>query len=73
MIEPDLDAVQAIEQASFQLPWNRDHFLHEIAAPHSCPFVAVIQNLLKKVIYCKEMSADRAVDAYVSIAPVYRQ
>ena len=40
MIEPDLDAVMSIEQASFPSPWKRAHFLHEIAAPHSYPFVA---------------------------------
>jgi len=40
MIEPDLDDVLAIEQTSFPSPWKRDHFLHEIAAPHSYPFVA---------------------------------
>jgi len=40
MIESDLPLVLAIEQASFPAPWNRDHFLHEIAAPHSYPFVA---------------------------------
>jgi ribosomal-protein-alanine N-acetyltransferase len=44
MIEPDLDAVLSIEQASFPLPWKRDHFLHEIAAPHSYPFVADYNN-----------------------------
>ncbi|MDA8412213.1 MAG: ribosomal protein S18-alanine N-acetyltransferase [Desulfobacteraceae bacterium] len=41
MIASDLAAVLAIEQASFPAPWNRDHFLHEIAAPHSYPFAAV--------------------------------
>lgn len=40
MTESDLDAVLAIEQASFQKPWTRDHFRHEIVAPHSYPFVA---------------------------------
>ena len=40
MIEFDLDDVLAIEQASFSTPWNRDHFLHEIAASHSYPFVS---------------------------------
>ena len=39
MIESDLSAVLDIEQASFATPWNRDHFLHEIAAPHSYPNV----------------------------------
>ena len=40
MIESDLDAVLVIEQTSFSSPWKRDHFLHEIAVPHSHPFVA---------------------------------
>jgi len=40
MIESDLAAVLVIEQASFSTPWKRDHFLHEIAAPHSYPYVA---------------------------------
>ncbi|HEY4743531.1 MAG TPA: ribosomal protein S18-alanine N-acetyltransferase [Desulfuromonadaceae bacterium] len=40
MTESDLDAVQAIEQASFPVPWQRAHFLHELNAPHSFPFVA---------------------------------
>jgi len=40
MIAPDLDAVLLIEQASYSRPWKREHFLHEITAPHSYPFVA---------------------------------
>ena len=40
MTESDLDEVLAIEQASFGRPWTREHFLHEIGAPHSYPFVA---------------------------------
>ena len=36
----DLDAVLAIEQASYPTPWQREHFQHELAAPHSFPFVA---------------------------------
>lgn len=41
MTESDLDAVSAIEQASFSAPWQREHFLHEINAQYSFPFVAV--------------------------------
>jgi len=41
MTEPDLEAVLVIEQASFPAPWNCEHFLHELEAPHSYPFVAV--------------------------------
>ena len=40
MGEYDLDAVLAIEQASFSTPWRHEHFQHEITAPHSFPFVA---------------------------------
>lgn len=40
MTEADLDAVLLIEQSSFPIPWKREHFLHEISAPHSFPFVA---------------------------------
>jgi len=40
MNESDLDTVLDIEQASFSTPWKREHFLHEIAAPHSWPFIA---------------------------------
>lgn len=42
MTAADLDAVLLIEQSSFPLPWKREHFLHEITAPHSFPFVAEI-------------------------------
>jgi ribosomal-protein-alanine N-acetyltransferase len=40
MTEADLDAVLLLEQSSFPLPWKREHFRHEIHAPHSFPFVA---------------------------------
>lgn len=40
MAATDLDAVLAIERASFPQPWKREHFEHEMAAPHSFPFVA---------------------------------
>ena len=42
MTESDLDAVVAIEKVSFPSPWLREHFLSEISAPHSFPFVAII-------------------------------
>lgn len=40
MNESDLAAVLAIEQESFATPWRKEHFSHEIGAPHSFPFVA---------------------------------
>lgn len=40
MIEPDLDAVVLIEQASFGRPWKREHFEQELSGAYSFPFVA---------------------------------
>lgn len=40
MTEADLEEVMATEAASFSLPWNRDHFLHEMRSPMSFPLVA---------------------------------
>lgn len=40
MIEPDLDAVLAIEQACFPRAWTREHFLAEIDSGRSTPVVA---------------------------------
>ena len=40
MNKTDLNAVLAIEQDSFSTPWRLEHFEHEMAAPHSFPFVA---------------------------------
>lgn len=40
MASADLDAILNIEQASFPLPWKREHFEHEMSAPYSFPFVA---------------------------------
>lgn len=46
MTADDLDAVLAIEQASFPAPWNSDHFLHEITSPLSFPFIAEYSGLI---------------------------
>jgi ribosomal-protein-alanine N-acetyltransferase len=40
MSSADLDAVLVIEQVSFSVPWQREHFEHEMTAAHSFPFVA---------------------------------
>jgi ribosomal-protein-alanine N-acetyltransferase len=50
MAESDLDAVLAIERASFPAPWTREHFRHELRAAHSYPFVAVIDGAVRG--YC---------------------
>ena len=41
MTETDLDAVLAIEAASYSTPWSREHFRNELAARYSWPLVAV--------------------------------
>jgi ribosomal-protein-alanine N-acetyltransferase len=58
MEESDLDAVMAIEQASFPAPWQRVHFQHELSAPHSFPFVA---------------AADGAVAGYVCLMSLFEE
>jgi ribosomal-protein-alanine N-acetyltransferase len=44
MTEDDLDAVLAIEKASYSTPWSCEHFRNEMAARYSWPFVAVEEN-----------------------------
>ncbi len=46
MQEADIDAVLAIEQASFPLPWKHEHFLQEIASPHGFPMVIEVAGCL---------------------------
>jgi [ribosomal protein S18]-alanine N-acetyltransferase len=41
MVEGDLDAVMAIETASYSTPWNGEHFRNELEARYSWPLVAV--------------------------------
>jgi [ribosomal protein S18]-alanine N-acetyltransferase len=71
MIEPDLDAVLAIEQASFPSPWKRDHFLHEIAAPHSYPFVAECNGMLAGYV-CLTSLFEEAQIMDIAVAPAMR-
>jgi ribosomal-protein-alanine N-acetyltransferase len=40
MTDKDLDAVMAIEAASYPVPWNYEHFRSELAARYSWPYVA---------------------------------
>ena len=40
MTEADLDRVLDIETASFPAPWKREHFVAELEARHSFPYVA---------------------------------
>lgn len=42
MTEADLDQVLAIESSSFPAPWCREHFLHELKARYSFPYIAEV-------------------------------
>jgi [ribosomal protein S18]-alanine N-acetyltransferase len=71
MIEADLDAVLAIELASFPSPWKRDHFLHEIAAPHSYPFVAECNGMLAGYV-CVTSLFEEAQILNIAVDPAIR-
>jgi ribosomal-protein-alanine N-acetyltransferase len=71
MTAPDLDAVLSIEQASFPLPWKRDHFLHEITAPHSYPFIAECNGMLAGYV-CVTALFEEAQILDVAVAPAMR-
>jgi ribosomal-protein-alanine N-acetyltransferase len=71
MIESDLATVLAIEQASFPAPWNRDHFLHEISAPHSYPFVAEYDGHIAGYV-CMTSLFEEAQILDIAVDPVQR-
>lgn len=71
MIESDLSAVLGIEQASFSTPWNRDHFLHEIAAPHSYPYVVECGGVVAGYV-CLTALFEEAQILDIAVAPDMR-
>lgn len=44
MAAEDIDQLLVIEQASFPTPWTREHFISEMEAGYSFPFVASTDN-----------------------------
>ncbi len=71
MSETDLDAVLIIEQASFPAPWRREHFGHEIAAPHSFPFVAEYNGIVAGYV-CLMSLYEAAQILDIAVAPEQR-
>lgn len=71
MIEADLEAVLAIEQASFPAPWSREHFLHELGAPHSYPFVAIADGVIVGYV-CLMSLFEEAQIMDIAVAPEQR-
>ena len=71
MNETDLDAVLTIEQDSFSTPWRREHFEHEIAAPHSFPFVAECNGVVVGYV-CLMSLFEEAQILDIAVAPEQR-
>ena len=46
MTEADLECVLMIENASFPAPWKREHFVSELEARYSFPYVAVADDCI---------------------------
>ena len=69
--EADLDAVLAIEQASFPAPWSREHFQHEITTAHSFPFVAECNGMIVGYV-CLMSLFEEAQILDIAVAPEQR-
>jgi len=71
MTAEDLDAVLTIEQASYPTPWSREHFEHELAAPHSSPFVAEQNGMIAGYV-CLMSLFEEAQILDIAVAPERR-
>ena len=71
MSETDLDAVLAIERDSFQVPWQREHFGHEMTAPHSFPFVAEYNGIIAGYVCLMSLFEDAQI-LDIAVAPEHR-
>lgn len=71
MTETDLEPVLTIEQASFPVPWKREHFQHEINAPHSFPFVAEFDGKVAGYV-CLMSLFEEAQILDIAVAPEQR-
>lgn len=71
MVEDDLVAVLAIEQLSFSTPWKREHFVHELGARHSFPFVALCDGSVVGYV-CLMSLFEEAQILDIAVAPALR-
>lgn len=71
MNSDDLETVLVIEQASFSTPWQLEHFQHEIAAPHSFPFVAELGGVIAGYV-CLMSLFEEAQILDIAVAPEQR-
>jgi ribosomal-protein-alanine N-acetyltransferase len=70
MMEADLDYVLAIETASFTAPWKREHFVSELEARHSFPFVAEKDDIITGYVCLMSLFEDAQI---LDIAVVQHQ
>jgi ribosomal-protein-alanine N-acetyltransferase len=71
MERSDLDAVMAIEECSFSLPWKREHFLQEIHSHLSFPFVADRNGVVVGYV-CLQVLFEEAQIMDIAVAPEER-
>jgi [ribosomal protein S18]-alanine N-acetyltransferase len=69
----DLDAVNAIESASFPAPWRREFFESELSAPGRFALVAVRKNKVIGYIFAMWIFDEMHVNKIAVIAPERRQ
>jgi ribosomal-protein-alanine N-acetyltransferase len=72
MKEADLEEVLAIEAASFPSPWNRQHFLSELASPLSFPLVARAVDETIVGYICSMLVLDEGTILNVAVRPESR-
>jgi [ribosomal protein S18]-alanine N-acetyltransferase len=72
MTEEDLDEILAIENDSFPLPWNRDHFHDELKSVHAFPLVAFDpdENIIGYI--CPRLLFDEGHILNVAVKRAYR-
>jgi ribosomal-protein-alanine N-acetyltransferase len=72
MAAADLDAVLAIEGASFTAPWNRNQFLQELDSPVSCCLTALAADGAVAGYLCLMFAADECTVMDIAVAPAMR-
>ncbi|CAH2031921.1 Ribosomal-protein-S18p-alanine acetyltransferase [Trichlorobacter ammonificans] len=73
MTEADLDAVLTIERDCFPRPWNRDHFLAELASPRAAAVVAVTEAGAIAGYLCLSVLLDEAEILDVAVLPTMQR
>lgn len=71
MERSDLDAVMVIEEASFFLPWKREHFLQELHSHLSFPLVARCNGVIAGYV-CLMSLFEEAQIMDIAVAPEQR-